>query len=364
MSVNVSYKKQSLFLIISIIILFAVVESSARFYEFFIQDCNLENSETLNNIDYFMKRQICYDQQNVIYSYHPVDTIVPNQHFNTININNNGFRGPELLTDVGDEHYRIFMIGGSTIFGSGLTSDKETIPYKLHEKVNENYDNVEVINAGISSITSFEELFHIKNNLINLDPDMIIIYDGVNDIGYQRTTEPEIKESDDELKLKNFQKFLRSPVVVYRNFILPLIHSEPVFAPGLDIAKNQNDDILSNKIALIWNDRMHDFCEFSEKNNFESVIIIQPALYYGNKPLSDYEKSIVLKNEFGEKTFQKMIEYSKNMNNCSLVLNFSNVLENSNENLYIDQVHINDVGHEIIAESIYEEIKPLISIKN
>ena len=104
MSVNVSYKKQSLFLIISIIILFAVVESSARFYEFFIQDCNLENSETLNNIDYFMKRQICYDQQNVIYSYHPVDTIVPNQHFNTININNNGFRGPELLTDVGDEH--------------------------------------------------------------------------------------------------------------------------------------------------------------------------------------------------------------------------------------------------------------------
>ena len=52
------------------------------------------------------------------------------------------------------------------------------------------------------------------------------------------------------------------------------------------------------------------------------------------------------------------------MNNCSLVLNFSNVLENSNENLYIDQVHINDVGHEIIAESIYEEIKPLINIKN
>ena len=94
------------------------------------------------------------------------------------------------------------------------------------------------------------------------------------------------------------------------------------------------------------------------------IIIIQPALYYGNKPLSDYEKSIVLKNEFGEKTFQKMIEYSKNMNNCSLVLNFSNVLENSNENLYIDQVHINDVGHEIIAESIYEEIKPLINIKN
>ena len=59
------------------------------------------------------------------------------------------------------------MIGGSTVFGSGLSNDRETIPYQLFEKFNEKYDNVEVINAGISSITSFDELYIIENILVN-----------------------------------------------------------------------------------------------------------------------------------------------------------------------------------------------------
>ena len=96
MSVNISYKKQAGFFFISILILLTIIEGSARVYEYFGQDCNLADAETLTNTDFFSKRQICHDQQNIVYSYTPVDSIVPNQHFKTVNINNDGFRGPEI----------------------------------------------------------------------------------------------------------------------------------------------------------------------------------------------------------------------------------------------------------------------------
>ena len=63
-----------------------------------------------------------------------------------------------------------------------------------------------MINAGVSSATSFEETFYIKHTLINLKPDLIIVYDGFNDAQYRRITEPEIDDKDEskEFKFKNF----------------------------------------------------------------------------------------------------------------------------------------------------------------
>ena len=363
MSINISYKKQFLFFLLSAIILLAAVEGSARFYEFFVQDCNLDTAETLNHLDFFLKREICSDQQNVIYSYSPVDTIEPNQHFKTININNEGFRGPEINYNKTNNDFRIFMIGGSTVFGSGLSNDRETIPYQLFKKFNEKYDNVEVINAGISSITSFEELYIIENILVNLKPDMIIVYDGVNDIGYKRINEPEIQTSSDDISLKNFQKYLRSPVVLYRYILLPMYNYEFTDSPDRTNQDSRFDEETSKIISSLWGERMNEFCKISNKYEFESVVIIQPALYYGNKPLSDYEKSILIPNTFWTKTFEKMINESKTFNNCSLTLNFSNIFENTSQGVYIDQVHINPYGHKIIAEEIYQKILPLV-IKN
>ena len=90
MSVQVSYKKQTLFGLIILICIFGVFELGSRFYEFFIQDCGLENAETLSEYNYFLKRYICYDQQIIEYVNQPVLTMIPNQHFTTVNINNDG----------------------------------------------------------------------------------------------------------------------------------------------------------------------------------------------------------------------------------------------------------------------------------
>ncbi|RZD48942.1 MAG: hypothetical protein CXT78_00045 [Thaumarchaeota archaeon] len=101
---------------------------------------------------------------------------------------------------------------------------------------------------------------------------------------------------------------------------------------------------------------MTEFCNLSIKNNFESIVIIQPALYNEKKPLSDFEKFLFKKNVYGLTTFDALIEKSENLNNCSLVLDLSDIFGNTSDSVYFDQVHTNNLGNKIIAEKIYDEL--------
>ena len=155
---------------------------------------------------------------------------------------------------------------------------------------------------------------------------------------------------------KDYQRYLRSPVVFYRYLLLPMIDSEIFDSPGKNFESDKYDPVISEKLALLWKQRMSEFCKLSVENNFESVVIIQPALYNGKKPLSSFDESIYEKNTHGVNTFEKLIEKSRTLKNCSLVLDFSSVFEHTSASIYFDQVHTNNFGNQIIAEKIYHEL--------
>ena len=102
----------------------------------------------------------------------------------TININSLGFRGDEFSKIKPDRTYRIFVVGSSPVFGYGATSDETTISGFIQEFLNGKdfgFD-IEVINSGIQAVSSDTELELVKRKLITFSPDLIIIYDGWNDL--------------------------------------------------------------------------------------------------------------------------------------------------------------------------------------
>ena len=103
------------------------------------------------------KRQLCVDLYEVKTS---GNELLPNQSLDTININNHGFRGDEFSEIKPSDTYRIFMLGGSTMFGTGATDDTTTIPGYVQQfsKNNSPSYNFQVINAGIQGADSFSEL--------------------------------------------------------------------------------------------------------------------------------------------------------------------------------------------------------------
>ncbi len=213
MSVQVSYRKQAVVMLFLFLLFLVAIEGIVRIYEYANNVCPNIESEVFTDVDPFTRKQICNDHNNLEFIHPTIMLIKPDQHFPTININSHGFRGPEISVEKSDDVYRIFVVGGSSMFGSGATSDEKTIPGFLQKE----FDNVllpkkiEIINAGIGSATSFQETYLIKNYLIKFNPDLFIIYDGNNDSHFHYFADSTLNPVVNDLE--NSDNFFESLIV-------------------------------------------------------------------------------------------------------------------------------------------------------
>ena len=311
MSVQISYKKQTTLGIILLLILFLVIEVIANVWWNFQIECEFEENEIFQNMNESQKRQMCVDLYEMRTS---GSELIPNQSSETININSFGFRGDEFSINKSDDEYRIFMLGGSTMFGTGATSDDTTIPGYLQNILeNEFNQNIQVINAGIQAADSDTEISLIENKLKNFSADLMIIYDGWNDLR----------------------------------------------------ASNDAEKVFSN-----WN----KMCQIGKENNFEVIVTLQPIAGFGNKILTkqeldystngeDYAKKPLINslNKY-EKYAGKLLE----LKTCMGVIDLRNVFDNEIQPIYWDQGHVSDTGNKIVATGIYQEIsqKNYLEIKS
>jgi len=307
MSVQVSYKKQTVLGIILITILLLVIEAVANVWWVTQIHCEFEQNEIFENFDEAEKRQLCLDFYNIKIS---GDEIISNQSTDSITINTLGFRGDEFSEIKPPNTYRIFMVGGSTMFGAGATSDETTIPGYLQQLLNENdfeFD-IEVINSGIQGADSNTELNLIKHKLITFSPDLIVIYDGWNDLRANHT-----------------------PNVVKEN----------------------------------W----EKICEFGKENDFAVIVTLQPIAGFGNKSLTNQELEYAQNGE--DYTNNLLIEsspiyqnYAKNLSEittCTKTLDIRNVFDAEAGPIYWDQGHVSDRGNSIVAKSLSSTVFSVIS---
>lgn len=99
-------------------------------------------------------------------------------------INSHGYRGKEFSWK--KSKTRILVYGGSTVFGLGLSGD-QTWPARLEQQLG---SGVEVINVGVSGARSQDMLGHYLTEGHLLDPDLVIISFGWNDLKYFHREEP------------------------------------------------------------------------------------------------------------------------------------------------------------------------------
>jgi len=313
MSVQVSYKKQIVLGIIFLLIIFLLVEGIAKIWWFQIESCAFEDSDVYADVNPEMKRQMCVDSYQLQIS---DEKIEPLQELDTININSFGFRGKEISLEKPENTYRIFAVGGSTMLGTGSTSDVTTIPGYLEDKFNnvEKEFEIEIINAGISGAWSKTETSLIKTKLVNFQPDMIIAYDGWND------------SSD--------------------------------FAGWS--ANNENSDEIVTKWIESWN----EICTIGENKDFKTIIIVQPILGTSERVLSGNEYAIF--SESKDDNVHKRLKMLGNAledlsDSCTMKLDFRNAFDGINTAVFWDRGHLGNTGNNIIAEKIFYNIHPLIT---
>ena len=229
-----------------------------------------------------------------------------------VNINSLGFRGTEFQEIKPDNTFRIFLLGGSQMFGTGATSDNTTIPGYLEKYFYENDKpfNIEIINSGLKGVDSRKELLLLENILLNYKPDLVIVYDGLND-----------------LRIENS----------------------------------------ATKIFDNWN----SMCELGQKNNFDVIITLQPIAGFGKKSLTEEELVYVQNGKDHNDnslidSFDQYEIYANNLQklqNCSNKLDLRYIFDNEIKSIYIDEAHVSDEGNSIVAEFLIPHISSSIPEK-
>ncbi len=164
----------------SILILLILLEAGARIYLFHFADessfLRYASLAQLQKGASFEKLKASHHRYLGYYA-------TPNYEKGENRHNSMGYRGEEIRMPKPDGEFRIVCLGGSTTYTGGLENYKVSYPYLLEKRLNSRrYNNVRVINAGMSGWSSWESLINFELRVLDLDPDMIIVYHGINDI--------------------------------------------------------------------------------------------------------------------------------------------------------------------------------------
>lgn len=101
----------------------------------------------------------------------------------SVSINSHGLRGEEILSSNGKKAKRLLVLGDSVSFGVGVKSN-QTFPALLNERLKGR--GIEVLNAGVSGYSTYNEVRLFSDKLMALKPDYVILQFCLNDISDPR----------------------------------------------------------------------------------------------------------------------------------------------------------------------------------
>lgn len=95
-----------------------------------------------------------------------------------------GLRGKETTWEKPAGTFRILTLGGSSVYGQSESHDSKVWSQRLEDLANEGRGTprIEVINGGCSGYTSYEMLAQLAFRGVHLDPDLVVLYESVNDM--------------------------------------------------------------------------------------------------------------------------------------------------------------------------------------
>ena len=255
---------------------------------------------------------------------------------------------------------RVFLLGGSTAFGSGAPGEKETIAQYMENTLvsflKPKNISVEVFNAAAANWGTTHERILIENRLFRLAPDIVVSLSGMNDIFFASRGQDTTEVTTSYFNLFLDQINLSMVLAGCRPY-----NGRPVPQEGMFPLEEMAENILHNL-------QLAAFC--LRQIPCPYLFALQPFLGYGKKDQSTTEKKNLKRSrKIGlgvdeNIVFQGCELIENKLTTCKIdnlsFLNLKNIFAEYNETMYLDTVHFGDKGNRIIGEALAEKIITLI----
>jgi lysophospholipase L1-like esterase len=282
------------------------------------------------------------------------------------NINANGDRVTYYNADENTEGVKkIFMFGGSTLWGTGLP-DWETIPSYVSKFLNEDNPRYIIYNYGETGFVDSQGLNRLiseikKGNI----PDLAIFYSGANDACNGAYFLFALKTPSYHSYMDRFEKvFTRDKITKFIETLKTtytykaIIFVKNRVLPRFEYTIKQEDrDEAIRKTVRYWASNYKIASAIGKEYGFEVITFLQPALLSDQKTMQDYEKRFLEEHFILSKSIKgtyKGIREVIKKESLSGVYDISDLFEKIDEPIYIDWVHVGPLGSQYIARKMVE----------
>jgi lysophospholipase L1-like esterase len=284
-------------------------------------------------------------------------------------LNSQGFQGPELPKDRPANEVRIAVLGGSAVYNGGTTN---SIAAHLERILSGRYPakKIRVINFGRASYISMQELILLQRNVLSLSPNLIIVYDGFNDIWVPYSDKKNVSEPVgypflysnlvarvERNRFVNFDvisRYLASRSALY-NYLLNALRKKMTL-------KQRSLDI--GELEAEYRRNLGQMCALARAGGAKILLATQP--YIGAKGSKGPKEAELEKQYLNGTDVKNMQEYFRKLSevarevadrNGSHYIDFLDVFDGMKEDVFIDLVHVKmDIAHPIIARRFADGI--------
>jgi lysophospholipase L1-like esterase len=286
-----------------------------------------------------------------------------------ININQEGLRNTIFETggnDKANKKVRIFMFGGSTIWGTGAR-DEFTIPSLVGSELSKRGLNVEVLNFGELGYVNTQELIRLylefrRKNL----PDLVVFYDGANDMfsAYQQRLAGNPQNESNRVnefnatkggRKKSMKLFLDSLMTFsFARFVTGFIDRKI----KINNYTEQETDKLASETVDIYFENVNLISYLEGKYGFKTLFYWQPIIF--NKlNLSQYEQKEAEKVDYQRQfvtAVRDKIRENQLSEKSAKVHDISDIFEDLRKPVFLDLCHISEYGNSVVANRIAKDI--------
>tara|TARA_B100001123_G_C15200607_1_gene983200 strand:- start:110 stop:1228 length:1119 start_codon:yes stop_codon:yes gene_type:complete len=296
------------------------------------------------------------------YEYAPFLGHAENQGYNNKFVNVNPELGRKTISPT-ECKKNIFLYGGSTTFGAGVT-DSQTIGSYLGQMLINDKKNICVKNYGRRSYFSFQETILFQKHILNekiRSNDIIIFLDGINEYGNRKPRNTAILN---QLYSISNQRYWDTQNIGFLIFLDSLTINqffkrikqkytrEVIYEPKNNYSKDyfKNIKVILEKNIVFRN----SICKNYELNcyNFLQPFATIHGMYFEKQILG------VNKNFVGDKDQINLLKKRWDvLKEVKGITNISDALKNSKKLGYVDRVHYSPYANKMIAEKIYNLVK-------
>jgi lysophospholipase L1-like esterase len=313
-----------------------------------------------------------------------------------LTVNSLGFRGEEISAIKPKGTYRIAVLGGSTVLNREVPFEQNAVRL-LEKKLRKQFPNrkIEVINAGKDYYTSEHSLIQYMFKIADLNPDLVIMWHGANDVGASCTLEGVVSHGEYKSDYSHmfgavanivFNYFRPQPVIQIK--LVTLDFAVKIIVDNLfsditnafkDVSRDQAaKDFIENKNTVSVHDypsleaykrNLLYFIEFTNKEKIPLILGNQPSLLLKKDSTLNEVKAIMYptiicrKNgkyydlnslKYGMTLFNKETQTVAQENNVMFVDLASQIPENLS--YFFDGFHYTEKGNEQIANLLFNFI--------